>query len=116
MPKLRRLGLTKTEALMLINLGVGTQRSGSQQATSGAAPSVNGDGKEHDEEMAEEEPEGDDRQLLSLVVEELEERFPGDEGSAVIDNIVQIMKDSYETARTTNGAAHTSKTNGTSTT
>ncbi|KAK5065256.1 hypothetical protein LTR84_001094 [Exophiala bonariae] len=112
-PKLRRLGLTKTEALMLINLGVGTQRSGSQQLNSGAAaPSVNGDGMAHDEDMAEEEPEQDDRQLLSLVIEELDERFPGDEGSAKIDNILQVMKDSYNTARTINGVAHPS--NGTS--
>lgn len=100
---------------MLINLGVGRQRSGSQQTNSGAAaPSVNGDGdgEEPDEEMAEEEPEQDDRQLLSLVIEEFDERFPGDEGAAMIDDILHIMKESNEKARTSNNDPHATTTNG----
>lgn len=102
---------------MLINLGAGTQRNGSQPKVADAAlPSVNGDGdgEEVGEDAAEEEQEQDDRQLLSLVVEELEERFPGEEGEAIIDNILQIMKDAYEKVKASNGDQHGVATNGTS--
>jgi hypothetical protein len=100
---------------MLINLGVGAQRNGSQPKGADAAlPSVNGDGEELGEDAAEEEQEQDDRQLLSLVVEELEERFPGEEGEAIIDNILQIMKDAYDNVKASNGDQHGAATNGTS--
>lgn len=114
-PKLRRVGLTKTEALMLINLGVGAQSNGNQQKAGDAAPpSVNGNGEELGEEAAEEEQEQDDRQLLSLVVEELEERFPGEEGETMVDKILQIMKDAYQEVPPSNGDQHFTTANGTS--
>ncbi|KEF61447.1 uncharacterized protein A1O9_03013 [Exophiala aquamarina CBS 119918] len=113
-PRLRRVGLTKTEALMLINLGVGAHRNGSQQKAGDAAPpSFNGNGEELGEEAAEVEQEQDDRQLLSLVVEELEERFPGEEGEAMIDSILQIIKDAYQDLRPSNEDPHITTLNGT---
>lgn len=100
---------------MLVNLGVGTPRNGNQPKVADAAlPSVNGDGEEFGEDAAEEEQEQDDHQLLSLVVEELEERFPGEEGEAMIDNILQILKDAYDQVQASNGDQHEVATNGTS--
>jgi len=100
---------------MLINLGVGIQRNGNQQKSDDASsPSINGNGEELGEETAEAEQEQDDRQLLSLAVEELEERFPGEEGEAMVDNILQIMKDAYKERRPSNGDQHFTTANGTS--
>lgn len=102
--------MTKTEALTIINLGIGTPRKTPQEEPVEEAASVNGAGEQSEEAMEEEEVshEPDDRQLLSLVVEELEERYPGDEGEAQIDKILQIMRDAFDQAK-----ASTTEQNGT---
>jgi hypothetical protein len=50
-----------------------------------------------------------DMELLSCVIEELEERFPGDEGQERIQEIVQTIREEYERAQSihasTNGDA-----------
>jgi len=64
--------------LQLVNLGIG---AGKDRA------SIEGG----DEEEEQEQPETD-RQLFSLVVEEVEERFAGEEGESRIQEILGIMK------------------------
>jgi hypothetical protein len=104
-PKLRSFGLTKTEALVLINLGVGLPR------TPGSTSTANAEAEEVDEEAAaEESQEPDDRQLLLLVIEELEERF-SDEKS---DALLKLMRTEFDRAQakesaTTNGATAMNK-------
>lgn len=107
-PKLRRAGLTKTEALMLINLGIGTPRPTGQQVPA----ETNGEGDEEEAAAGEEQPEPDDRQLLSLVVEELEERYPGEEGEAQIDTILQIMRDAFDQAKASGAVQNGTAVNG----
>ncbi|KIX03218.1 uncharacterized protein Z518_06770 [Rhinocladiella mackenziei CBS 650.93] len=106
-PKLRAFGLTKTEALMLINLGVGLPRNQYSQAAAAETETgaTNGDVEEGNEEAAAQEvQEPDDRQLLSLVIEELEERFPGEQGEAKMEKILQTMKAEFDRAHAaTNG-------------
>ena len=111
-PKLRAFGLTKTEAFMLVNLGIGLPRKQNPQAAADTDASLaNGELEEIKGEQADEEgQESDDRQLLSLVIEELEERFPGEQGEAKAEQILQTMKTEFDRAR-----AHTkanSDTNG----
>ncbi|KIW65945.1 hypothetical protein PV04_08158 [Phialophora macrospora] len=129
-PKLRTFGLSKTEAFMMINLGVGLARGYEQQ------PFMNGDqdnvntvsssiesaaanenaGTSGDEEQPNPEGQEDeaayqpsDLELLSCVVEELDDRFPGDEGQEQIQKIVQTIREEYERAQSkhasTNGDA-----------
>ncbi|EXJ87747.1 hypothetical protein A1O1_04673 [Capronia coronata CBS 617.96] len=90
--KLRAFGLTKTEVFMLINLGIGLPRNQSSQPSAAAE-----DGEEENE--AEEVQEPDDRQLLSIVIEELEDRFPGEEGEAKIEKILQTMRTEFNRAQ-----------------
>ncbi|KAK5106824.1 hypothetical protein LTS08_000947 [Lithohypha guttulata] len=81
--KLKAYGLTKTEALNLINIGVGMRPSGQDQ--------VNGDdeqevGPDDEAEMAR------DVQFFKVVVEEADERFPGDDGDERIRDVIITMK------------------------
>lgn len=104
-PKLRSFGLTKTEILVLINLGVGLPRSqSSQPATEADGGEIEGDPEDSEPPPGEEEQEIDDRQLLSLVIEELDERFAGDQGEAKIEKILQTMRTEFSRAQTTAAA------------
>lgn len=81
--KLKAYGLTKTEALNLINIGVGMRPAGQDQ--------VNGDdeqevGPDDEAEMAR------DVQFFKVVVEEADERFPGDDGDERVRDIISTMK------------------------
>ena len=111
-PKLRAFGLTKTEAFMLVNLGVGLPRNLNTQASADTdTAAANGElGEANGDQAAEEVQESDDRQLLSLVIEELEERLPGEQGEAKVEKILQTMKTEFDRAQArtnpngTNGA------------
>ena len=92
---------------MLINLGIGTPRTAAARISS----DVNGEGEENTA-AEEEQPEPDDRQLLSLVVEELEERYPGEEGEAQIDSILQIMRDAFDQAKASSAGQNGTAVNG----
>ncbi|KAL2434381.1 hypothetical protein ABEF95_005689 [Exophiala dermatitidis] len=93
-PKLRAIGLTKTEAFMLINLGVGIPKNRPSQ------PAAEGDGGEG----AEETQESDDRQLLAVVIEELTDRFPDEDGEDMVGRILEIMQTEFDQAQaSTNG-------------
>ncbi|ETI25632.1 hypothetical protein G647_02406 [Cladophialophora carrionii CBS 160.54] len=127
-PKLRTFGLSKTEAFMMVNLGVGLARGYEQQpsanggrdgdmkAVSGTAESTSGNenaGTSGDEEQHEPVGEGDeaayqpsDMELLSCVIEEFEDRFPGDEGQEQIQKIVQLIRDEYQSAQTKHAATN----------
>lgn len=66
-----------------------------------------------EEQAAEDAGEPDDRQLLSLIIEELEERFSGEEGEAKIEKILATMRTEYDRAQVTaaaNGANGTKRT------
>lgn len=95
-PKLRAFSLTKTEVFMLINLGVGLPRTQYSQPAAGAANGADGD---EEQEEAEEVQEPDDRQLLSIVIEELEERFSGEEGEAKVEKILETMRAEFDKAQ-----------------
>lgn len=106
-PKLRSFGVTKTEALVLINLGIGLPRNQSPPKEA----ETNGESEEPDEEAAEDaQEEPDDRQLLSLVIEEVDDRFPGDEGEDKIQKILETMRAEFDRA---SAKATTNGTNGT---
>ncbi|OAP59254.1 hypothetical protein AYL99_06552 [Fonsecaea erecta] len=121
-PRLHAFGLTKTEALGLINLGLGLPRGQQRQKAADEdtqAQGVNGEGdhddNDHDDDAAagqipveeEEEPaEPDDRQFLSLVIEELEERFPGEEGEVQVQQILETMREEYNRAHATHASAN----------
>lgn len=107
--------------MTLINLGIGLNRGQNSDVvpsigetmegvvngegeTSARAAEAQAEGEETDaaaQEQADEaemeaESEPDDRQLMALVVEELEERFPGEEGEEKIRQILQLMRDSIQ--------------------
>ena len=105
-PKLRNFGLTKAEVFNLINLGVGLPRTQSASKPDGADDEMEVD----EEEAAEDAGEPDDRQLLSLIIEELEERFSGEEGEAKIEKILDTMRTEYERAQVTVAANGTNGT------
>lgn len=95
-PKLKAFGLTKTEVFNLINLGVGLPTAQSTQKSVEAGDGMDVDGEGAGEDAAE---EPDYRQMLSLIVEELEDRFPGDEGEAKIQKIFDTMRNEYQRAK-----------------
>ncbi|KIW12539.1 hypothetical protein PV08_09816 [Exophiala spinifera] len=110
-PKLKAFGLTKTEIFNLINLGVGlsTAQSTQKSVENSDGMDVDGDGAGED---APEEP--DYRQMLSLIVEELDDRFSGDEGESKIQKIFDTMRSEYERAKKGKPAKGTkAKVNGT---
>jgi hypothetical protein len=103
---------------MMVNLGIGTARNqGAQTNADADAEAMNGDAEEEAEgaegEDEEAPPEADDRQLLSLVIEELEERFAGDEGEEKINEILQTVKDEFDRARSSVAGQNGVITNGT---
>ncbi|KAI1616701.1 hypothetical protein EDD36DRAFT_415587 [Exophiala viscosa] len=105
-PKLRSLGVTKTEALVLINLGVGLPRN---QPTEKEAE-INGDAEEPNEEGAEDaQEEPDDRQLLSLVIEEVDDRFSGEQGEDKIQKVIETMRSEFDKAKATTNGTNGSK-------
>ncbi|KIV79346.1 hypothetical protein PV11_06912 [Exophiala sideris] len=104
-PKLRSFGVTKTEALVLMNLGVGLPRKQPAPKES----ETNGDSDEPNEDGAEDaQDEPDDRQLLSLVIEEVDDRFSGEQGEDKIQKIIETMRTEFDKATAT-----TDGTNGT---
>lgn len=86
--KLKPHGLTKTEVMNLINIGVGVRPLAQQEQVNGEA-----DGEQ------EADPErGMDRyvQDFHVVVEEVEARFPGEEGEEQIRQIITTLKECIE--------------------
>lgn len=103
---------------MLINLGVGLPRNQSSKpgVNDESAAASNGEeeeaaGEEEEEEEEEEAQEPDDRSLLSLVIEEVEDRFPGEQGEAKIDRILETMRTEYDRAHAAHAAANGGATN-----
>lgn len=95
-PKLRAFGLTKSEVFNLINLGVGLPTNQPTQKCTEPDDGMDVDGEGAGEDSPE---EPDYRQILSLIVEELEDRFSGDEGEARIQKIFDTMRIEYERAK-----------------
>jgi transposase len=121
-PKLKAFGLTKTEAYMIVNLGLGLprKREGQEQVLQngeemmaeesieqpenyeGSAESKAATEEEEivvDEAQHEATPWRDDTWVLDNVVEELGERFPGEEGREQIQQIFQTMKEEFDQAQ-----------------
>lgn len=82
--------LTKTEVMNLINMGIGVRVSQQQNEEQ-----VKGDaeGEEEPDQPDEEAEISRDVQFFKVVVEEADERFPGDDGEETIRKIVSIMKE-----------------------
>jgi hypothetical protein len=120
-PKLKAFGLTKTEAYMIVNLGLGLPRprEGQEQqltngddpaaeesieqpdrhdGSAGSNPAAEEDGTVMEDAQQEVPPWRDDTWVLDNVVEELGERFPGEEGREQIHKIFQTMKDEFDRA------------------
>lgn len=128
-PKLRHLGLTKPEALMFVNLGVGTPKSLLPQGPvadedpEAEAEAVNGADEGHqgmptdeeqvDEEMEDADPHSSyDRQLVPILVEEFEERFPGGQSEETVEEILKTIRESYDQAMASTTTRNGSGTNG----
>jgi hypothetical protein len=112
--RLRQYDLTKTEALMIINLGIGLDRS-QLPKVNGVSPVDTSSQQERDPDAKEIEDEGDPaaattsstvvppevanveisesyhQYLLSRVVENMEERFQGEEGEQKIEQILKVL-------------------------
>jgi len=123
--RLRKYDLTKTEVLSLINLGVGLPRPQATEVnghtedemdvegTDGQAEQSNAEvgGDEaasHEEEAANPAAGPNGRELLSLIVENIEDRFSEEEREEKIDGILNVLKECM-TQSNTNGAAMTVK-------
>ncbi|KAJ9610275.1 hypothetical protein H2200_005052 [Cladophialophora chaetospira] len=124
-PKLRTLGLSKTEAYMAINLGVGLGKRQQVQQSVNASQHTNGDVAEEEgegtgaaddqeqENPAQEEQDElyqpSDTELLTCVIEEWEDRYPGEEGQEQLQKISETIREEYQRAQsthaTTNGGA-----------
>jgi hypothetical protein len=128
--RLREFDLTKTEALMIINLGIGLDRpktastNGQSSALNTGTTQQNDDDKNIDNAEAGTEVEDDEnadqsrtspldtsdqpdgygyvemetsegyhQYLLARVVENIEERFPGEEGEEKIRQILNVLKE-----------------------
>ena len=115
--RLRQHGLTKTEALMILNLGLGLDRA--QLPKAGGAPNGDTDTSRqndndhamaaHDDEETTQAPTSDTlittdpasvetsdnyHQLaLSCVVEKMDERFAGGEGEERIKHILSVLQE-----------------------
>ena len=95
---------------MLVNLGVGLPRTQPTQITATTENgATNGETDEANGEPDAEEVEPDDRQLLSLVIEELEERYAGEQGDAKIEKILKAMKTEFERAQALTNRSGTTK-------
>ena len=115
--RLRQSGLTKTEALTILNLGLGLDRAqlprtnGAPDADSKATTQNDNDHPRatHGDDDTTQAPTSDTlvptdpasvetsdnyHQLaLSCVVEKLDERFPGEEGEGKIQQILSVLQD-----------------------
>lgn len=131
-PKLRRLGLTKPEALMFVNLGVGAPKSllpqgpvadedpePEAEAVNGADDDDTGhqgmstEEEQVDEEMEDADPHSSyDRQLVPILVEEFEERFPGGQSEETVEEILNTIRESYDQAMASTTTRNGSGTNG----
>ncbi|OQV03363.1 hypothetical protein CLAIMM_08414 [Cladophialophora immunda] len=96
-PRLCAFGLTKTEALR-VN-GEGDDINDDGVGADGVDGQIAAEGEE-------EPPESDDRQFLSLVIEEMEERFSGEEGEAQVQQILETMREEYNRAHATHASAN----------
>jgi hypothetical protein len=114
--RLQSLGLTKTEALQILNLGIGLDRT---QLTTTAiqAPSdqppvqeetdvelIDGEGNppasppDPSNDSTLELSDGYHRSLLSCIIEDFEERFDGEEGEAKVEEILTVLNENIELA------------------
>lgn len=99
--RLKQYGLTKTEVLNLINMGIGKRASADDQAS----PGENGqdvDMKMEDEEAQTQEDKDEaamarDELFFRCAVEETDERFPD---SSRIRDIIKVFQDSIRVAET----------------
>lgn len=109
--RLRELGLTKTEVYSIINLGIGLPRPASAVNGEAEGMDVEGEGEAStaDDEVVAHitvptedgdgstdaiiEDDTDGRELLRLVVDSLDERFPGDEGEEKILAMLKVLRD-----------------------
>lgn len=114
-PKLRALGLSKTEVYMTINLGVGLSKSQQVQQSVNGSQHVNGDAVNAEEETAanadddgksssaqegQEDPyQPSDMELLACVIEEVDDRYPGDEGQEQLEKISETIREEYRRAQ-----------------
>lgn len=92
--RLKPFDLTKTEVLNVVNVGIGMrapQQSAEVKSEDGE------DGVDEDTEMAR------DVQFFKVTVEEVEERFPGDEGEERIREAVAIIREMVLPETTVNG-------------
>lgn len=123
--KLKKYQLYKTEVFALINLGIGRDKKGPATGQGGEAqPEANGEaaegedeekGDEKEELVKEEEENGEEEEeeaqnnvdlmLFELIVEDSDERFPGDKGQQQISEILGILRDTIATHEKTNGNA-----------
>ena len=107
--KLRSYTLTKTEALMILNLGVGLDRSTLPQVAPPTAsdlkaveqvdetkPTIDEDGTALAAAPAEsvETSETYHMAVLACVIEKMDERFQGPEGEERIKGILEVLKES----------------------
>ena len=115
--RLRQLGLTKTEALMILNLGLGLDRAQLPKAN-GAPDAETKTGSQNDKDQAMSTSDDDTtthaatsdtlittdpasvetsdnyHQLaLSCVVEKMDERFLGEEGEDKIQQILSVLQE-----------------------
>lgn len=94
--KLKPFDLMKVEVLNLINVGIGVRATQPQ-----------GDANNEDEDEPDQEAEiSRDIQFFKVIVEEADERFPGEEGEERIREVISIMRD------TTNTSENADKMNG----
>jgi hypothetical protein len=113
---LRKHDLTKTEVYQIINLLVGLPRppppaNGDEMdvdADNGAADNTDADADikdepEDEDEGDEEQPSEEDaadangRHILGLVLDSLDERFPGEEGERKIQQILRTLREYIKT-------------------
>jgi hypothetical protein len=118
-PRLKAFRLTKPEIFMMINLGIGIARGQPEQQYANDSHNVNSEAVESMEEAAamedgvgangDEEPEKigegpeeayqpSDMELFSCVIEDLDDRFPGEEGQAQIQKLLETMRKEYDRA------------------
>jgi hypothetical protein len=113
--RLQTLGLTKTEALQILNLGIGLDRTplttnatqASEQPPAQQETDVQTVDGEGDPPTSPPDPSNDStlelsdgyhRSLLSCIIEDFEERFDGEEGEAKVDEILDVLNENIELA------------------
>ncbi|ETN47068.1 uncharacterized protein HMPREF1541_01258 [Cyphellophora europaea CBS 101466] len=123
--RLRQFDLTKTEVYSIVNLGIGLPRV--QPSVNGEAEGMEVDGQEEattngmepiaqitmpdddgDDATAEADAADDQsgRYLLGLVVENLDERFSGEEGDDKIQAIIRVLRGCTALSTSTTNGDH----------